>query len=124
MAAAGKTKLLTRYRYGTYSDAGTITAMVDCTLVVRPNGRFGYFDTAGQEKYRSILSMYFKGSDAALLIYAVDNPSSLTELSYYQEQLNNHAPNCKIFLIATKCDLPRKVSKEMVKDTLGGVRHF
>lgn len=79
--------------------------MVDYTLVERNNAKFGYFDTAGQEKYRSILTMYFKETDAALLIYAVDDQYSLSELAYYQEQLALHAPLCRVYLVATKCDL-------------------
>ena len=74
--AAGKTKLLYRYIYGSYSDVGNQTAMVDCTFMKRFQAKYAYYDTAGQQKYRSILNMYFKGSDAALLIYSVDNVNS------------------------------------------------
>ena len=31
-SAAGKTKLLVRYLYQTYSDAGNVTVMVDCSF--------------------------------------------------------------------------------------------
>jgi GTPase SAR1 family protein len=49
--------------------------------------------------------MYFKGSDGALLVYAADDPQSLSELAYYHEQLALHAPLCRVYLVATKCDL-------------------
>ena len=68
--------MLYRYIYGIYSDGGNQTAMVDCTLKKRQKAKYAYYDTAGQEKYKSILNMYFKGSDAALLIYSVDNAQS------------------------------------------------
>lgn len=48
MAAAGKTKLLTRYRYGNYVDEGLSTTMVDFIPIRRNNIRFNYYDTAGQ----------------------------------------------------------------------------
>jgi small GTP-binding protein len=76
MASAGKTKLLTRYKYGNYVDEGSQTMMVDCTYVYRNKAKYNYFDTAGQEKYRSILNLYFKGSDAAILVYSVDSMKS------------------------------------------------
>jgi small GTP-binding protein len=76
-SAAGKTKLLVRYLYQTYQDAGNTTVMVDCSFRKQGNARFAYYDTAGQEAYRSILNLYFKGTDAALLIYSVDDPSTL-----------------------------------------------
>ena len=34
-SAAGKTKLLVRYLYKTYEDAGNVTVMVDCSFKKR-----------------------------------------------------------------------------------------
>ena len=48
MSSAGKTKLLTRYIYGSYNDQGQFTHGVDCSFVKRNNAKFGYYDTAGQ----------------------------------------------------------------------------
>lgn len=48
MASAGKTKLLTRYKYGNYLDEGSQTMMVDCTYVYRNRVKYNYYDTAGQ----------------------------------------------------------------------------
>ena len=76
MGSVGKTKLLTRYIYGSYFDSGQQTIMVDSLLVRRPNALYAYYDTAGQEMYRSILNLYLKGSNAAILIYSVDSDKS------------------------------------------------
>lgn len=73
---AGKTKLLVRYLFGSYEDAGTQTVMVDCSYLKKNNAKYAYYDTAGQEHYRTILNIYFKGSDAAVLIYSVDSMAS------------------------------------------------
>lgn len=73
---AGKTKLLVRYIFKSYQDFGVATAMVDCSYVHKHNAKYAYYDTAGQEQYRSILNLYFKGSDAAILIYSVDSMST------------------------------------------------
>jgi len=74
--STGKTKLLTRYLYKVYNDAGLQTIMVDCSFVNKPNVSYAYYDTAGQEIYRSVLNMYYKNSDAAMLIYSVDSLKS------------------------------------------------
>lgn len=76
MGSAGKTKLLTRYKYGNYADEGTQTAIIDCTFVYKSKARYNYYDTAGQEHYRSVLNLYFKGSDAAIMVYSVDSMKS------------------------------------------------
>ena len=36
--------------------------------------QFNMWDTAGQEKYRSLTSMYFRDANVALLVYDVTNP--------------------------------------------------
>mmetsp|Transcript_11271 Transcript_11271/g.26345 ORF Transcript_11271/g.26345 Transcript_11271/m.26345 type:complete len:106 (+) Transcript_11271:449-766(+) len=35
------------------------------------------WDTAGQEKYRSLAPMYYRGSDAAVLVYDITKVSTL-----------------------------------------------
>ena len=34
------------------------------------------FDTAGQERYKSITKTYFRGSDAAIMLYDITNYKS------------------------------------------------
>lgn len=68
--------------------------------------------------------MYFKETDAALLIYAADDQNSLSELIYYQEQLALHAPICRLYLIATKCDLQREVTLVEADTLIRPVKHF
>jgi GTPase SAR1 family protein len=45
---SGKTKLLTRYKYGTYIDEGVTTAGVDSFRVKTNEAEYSYFDTCGQ----------------------------------------------------------------------------
>lgn len=73
---AGKTKLLTRYKFGNYSDDGSITIGVDSLVIKTPKAKFSYYDTAGQDKYKAIVSSYYKGSDACILVYDVSSTKS------------------------------------------------
>jgi GTPase SAR1 family protein len=56
--------------------------MIDCIYVFRGKIKYNYYDTAGQEKYRCILNLYFQGTDAAILVYSVDSMNSLTETGF------------------------------------------
>lgn len=105
MATTGKTKLLTRYKYGNYEDTGVQTMMVDCTYVFRGKIKYNYYDTAGQEKYRCILNLYFQGTDAAILVYSVDSMNSLTEMGFYYDKVKENLPNCKLYIVGCKADL-------------------
>jgi GTPase SAR1 family protein len=48
MSTAGKTKLLTRYIYGSFNEQGLSTQGVDYSIVKQIGAKFGYYDTAGQ----------------------------------------------------------------------------
>jgi Ras-related protein Rab-1A len=76
-----------RYLYDTYQDAGNVTVMVDCSFRTRKNCRYAYYDTAGQEAYRSILNLYFKGADAVILVYSTDDLSTFNELEFYYKKV-------------------------------------
>lgn len=61
--------------------------MVDCSYLKKNHVKYAYYDTAGQEAYRTILNIYFKGSDAAILIYSVDSMKTFEELDYYYKKV-------------------------------------
>ena len=79
--------------------------MVDCSFRKREDSRIAYYDTAGQEAYRSILNLYFKGTDAALLIYNLSDVSTFNELSFYYKKVKEELPHCLIYLVGCKGDL-------------------
>ena len=83
----GKTKLLTRYKFGTYEDQGTTTIGVDHFTVKRNNANFIYYDTAGQDRYRAIVKSFYRESDACMIAYDVTSMSSFEEISYYYNNI-------------------------------------
>jgi Ras-related protein Rab-6A len=72
------------------------------------------WDTCGQEKYRSLIKNYYQNSSLAIIVYSVVDQNSFQDVNeWYKEVKSNTSPDCKIFLIANKVDLPeRKVSTE------------
>jgi Ras-related protein Rab-5C len=75
--------------------------------------RFEVWDTAGQEKYRSLTPMYYKGAAAALIIYDVSSAASLEGAREWIKELHEHAPpSVVIGLVGNKIDLNREISKE------------
>ena len=57
------------------------------------------WDTAGQEKYRSLLTLYYKNCEGIILVFDVTNKKSLLSLKYWAEQisLNCEKYPCKSF---------------------------
>ena len=81
-------------------------------IIQLPNGKrikLICWDTAGQEKYRSIISNYYKDICGVLLVYDVTNRRSFNNLDYWLSEIRKHNV-CKdhkhpILLIGTKEDL-------------------
>ena len=56
------------------------------------------WDTGGMERVASITSSYYKFSEAAILVFALDNPDSFHILSQHLLDIVTYAENAKIFL--------------------------
>jgi small GTP-binding protein len=75
------------------------------------------WDTCGQEKYKSLIKNYYQNSSLAIIVYSVVDEKSFDDVNeWYKEIKLNTSPDCKIFLIANKVDLPeRKITTEQGK---------
>lgn len=63
------------------------------------------WDTGGMERVASITSSYYKFAEAAILVFALDNPASFHCLSQHLLDIVTYAENAKIFLCGNKSDL-------------------
>ena len=68
------------------------------------------WDTCGQEIYRSLISGFYRSSELAILVYSVTDKKSFEDIEVWLKQVKTHGtPECKIFLIGNKVDLPDRV---------------
>eukprot|EP00300_Choanocystis_sp_HF-7_P030822 c39784_g1_i1.p1 GENE.c39784_g1_i1~~c39784_g1_i1.p1 ORF type:complete len:222 (-),score=57.06 c39784_g1_i1:30-668(-) len=83
-SGTGKTSLLLRYCDQTFSPSMIATIGVDFKYkAVRIDGtmlRLQVWDTAGQEKYRTITDSFFRGSHGILLVYDVTDVNSFRNI--------------------------------------------
>ena len=64
------------------------------------------WDTAGQEKYRNVVDLYFRDISVVVIVFDVSNHSSYQMISYWIEIVKNKAPeNVKIIICGNKIDL-------------------
>ena len=73
------------------------------------------WDTAGQDKYRTIAKNYFKGSHGILLLYDITKQSSFNNIREWIQDIREEvSQKAIIFVIGNKIDLAdqRKISKE------------
>ncbi|KAK8835996.1 hypothetical protein M9Y10_040195 [Tritrichomonas musculus] len=62
-------------------------------------------DTAGQEKYKSLLPIYFRGAVAAIIVYSIDIPESLKYAEETYEEIIDANSIKIVYLVENKIDL-------------------
>ncbi|KAI0347408.1 hypothetical protein BDW22DRAFT_1322841 [Trametopsis cervina] len=109
----GKTSLLHRYTQNKFEPKNTTstTGAFFVTKKVCIHGtrvRLQLWDTAGQERFRSMAPMYYRGANAALLLYDITNASSFDDIRGWLEELkSNCSPDLIIYIVGAKADLHR-----------------
>ncbi|GAN11350.1 conserved hypothetical protein [Mucor ambiguus] len=106
----GKTSLVVRYIDKTFSPNSTSTIgasfMTKKQTVDNCKVRLQIWDTAGQERFRAMAPMYYRGAQAALLVYDITSQESFEELSSWIEELKrNMTEDLVIVVAANKLDL-------------------
>ena len=64
------------------------------------------WDTCGQERYRSLISSFYRNSCLAIIVYSIDSQNSFESVEDWIDEIKSQTnPNIKIFLIGNKVDL-------------------
>ena len=121
--AVGKSSLVQRYCSDKFEDKYKITiggAYLQKEEKLK-NGdtlKLHIWDTGGQEKFRSMASLYYKDAVAAILVYAVSNKESVESLEYWVTELKKNVDNTNfiISLAGNKCDLSNEVKTVSYND--------
>ena len=120
--SVGKTSILERFANESFdSDSiATNSANVIIKALKLPDDPqqiyFRIWDTAGQEKFRSMASMYYKDAAAAVIVYDVTNEESLEGAKYWIQELKGKGPeNILMVLTGNKMDLVEDLGKTIDK---------
>ena len=91
--------------------------------------RMQIWDTAGQEKYNSIISNYYRSAEVAIFVYSINDLKSYNSiLEWYKELINENNDennNVKKILLGNKVDLENERKVEFkVADTFAKENGF
>lgn len=68
--------------------------------------QFGIWDTAGSERYKALAPMYYRGAEAAIIVYDITSFESFEGAKAWARELKLYGqPSVSIALAANKCDL-------------------
>ena len=123
-SGTGKTSIINRLKTNEFNSTQDSTMCSSMFRKVINIPDFGslmveIWDTAGQEKYRSINKLFYKDSNIVIFVYDITNKKSFDEIkNYWFEQVKENCDLNKIILgvAANKCDL---FNKEEVKEDDG-----
>ena len=127
----GKTSILERYVNKHFKDNYIVTIGMDVRIkkLSINNIKFDIYitDTAGQERFRSISKMSYKGADGILIGFALNDEKTIQSVNYWVEQIyENKGKNSNVALVlfGNKCDDEENICIEeeqinKVKSTIG-----
>ena len=122
-ASVGKTALLSKYLRGIFPTSPLPTVATEFATKIIQIKEGGYikaqiWDTAGQEKYKSITYHHYKKSVGGLIVYDITKRASFENVkNWYNDLVNLGEKGCIIALVGNKLDLiernerKRKVNK-------------
>jgi len=116
-AAVGKSSLVLRFVNNDFQEnkEPTIGAAFLTQKISLPNRiiKFEIWDTAGQERFASLAPMYYRNAQAALVVYDLTKPTSLTKAKHWVAELQRQAsPGIVIALVGNKLDLCAESSSD------------
>lgn len=83
-SGVGKSSILIRFAQNQFQEHYLATIGVDfrfkTTIVDGKNVKFQIWDTAGQQRFRTITSAYYRGSQAILLVFDVTDQQSFADI--------------------------------------------
>ena len=122
-SSVGKSSLFLRFVDDIWNETFVPTIGVDFKIktieVEKKNVKLQIWDTAGEERFRTIISSYYKGAHGILLMFDVTDYDSFESLENWLIEIEKNAnKNVIKLLIGNKIDLEenRKVSYNQAKD--------
>ena len=122
-SGVGKTCLLSMYVKGIIEQTIPTIAVEFCTKEIELNDgtkiKVQLWDTAGEERFKSLAMTYYRKAFGILLLFDVTKkPSFLACKNYLEEVRFNSDKKCVIYLVGNKIDLAseREITKEEAEE--------
>eukprot|EP01033_Poteriospumella_lacustris_P012339 gene12340-8826_t len=123
--AVGKSSITLRFVHNHFKENNVATigaSFLSKSIFAKGWVKFNIWDTAGQEKYRSLASLYYRGVDCAILVYDITNRASFEAVqNYWVHELRHQCSEyggLVLVIAGNKSDLTdkRQVSEQEGRD--------
>ncbi|XP_051259362.1 ras-related protein Rab-5B isoform X2 [Dicentrarchus labrax] len=111
--AVGKSSLVLRFVKGQFDEFQETTIgaafLAQSVCLDDTTVKFEIWDTAGQERYHSLAPMYYRGAQAAIVVFDITKPETFERAKAWVKELQRQAsPNIVIALAGNKADLAER----------------
>ncbi len=107
--SVGKTALVRRFCENRFEESRVMTIGVDFQvkemMIVDQPVKLSIWDVAGQDRFQFVRENFYRGSQAAALVYDCTSPESFDHLTRWVEEIRAFAPRVPFILVANKQDL-------------------
>ena len=119
--SVGKTSLITKYATGKKPEESKTTKNASYIsknkIYNKTNFEIKLWDTAGQEKYKSLTKLFTKEAKIAILVYSIDNEESFNDLNDWLKLVK--ASNDEHLILGVAANKSDLVSERAVSDERG-----
>ena len=123
-SSVGKTSLLRHYSNNKFDNCYQSTIGIDKnikhTIIKGYKVKNIIYDTAGQERFKSLIKNYYRGKDGAFIVFDLTNKNTFDNLNYWINEINLEEGNnkTKFIILGNKSDLNeiRQVSSDDIKE--------
>ena len=128
-SGVGKTSIFTRFYNNKFDGNVNSSVGVDFqTKVIKHKNKeysIHLFDTAGEERFRSVTTSYFHMADYFMLVFDLTNKNSLNAIPEWIESLKENVEKPKFMILGNKSDLERnQIQDDEINDVLEGKDNF
>ena len=106
--SVGKTNLLLRHTQSKHlpTKPTILTDFFSKTYKIKNQPlKIQFWDTAGQELFKSISKNFYKNTNGIILVYDITNRRSFEDLENWKKEIFQNLEKIPILLIGNKCDL-------------------
>ena len=123
-SSVGKTCLISKYAIGVFNEDYISTIGFDSRqkeeIINNEKVLVKIFDTAGQERFKSITANYLRNAEGVILVYDLTSTESFENLKFWIESIKNNLGNDEpipIIIIGNKIDLEdaREINKSVAE---------
>ena len=120
-ANVGKTSIVSRFTTEKFTGNTTPTVGVSTAQITikyqNKDVKLTIWDTAGQEKFRSLVPLYTRHASLLILVFDITNRETFDGLEDWFKKLREEMGiKCPIFLCANKIDLEEKIQRDEIKE--------